>query len=174
VGEGVAVRWGDLVEVARGRRSFRASTRGSWPLDLPPEVRGLAEAPGPAVLGLLGPDGPAVLPVRWAPAGREGAAFAVLARDTLALAGVDAATGTVPAALVVDRASRWRAADMLGLLLRGPAEVYELDQVASGRGSLRQRAELAGPLPSDPVVVRLRPDRAVWWRGWTSGTVWRA
>ena len=46
----------------------------------------------------------------------------------------------------MDRASRWRAREMTGAMLRGTGSV------AAGE-------------------VSLTPERIVWWRGWDSGTV---
>jgi hypothetical protein len=102
---------------------------------------------GDGVVGLAGSSGPAVLPGRWRRA--EGGGYLIaLPRDVLALAGADDGSR---AALVVDRASRWRASRMSGFMLQGTVRV----------------------LPEDAghAVLRLRPDRLVWWKGWASGTV---
>jgi hypothetical protein len=108
---------------------------------LPQEVRVLLGPSGEGVLGLAGRRGPVVLPATW---DREEGGFRA-AVDPSVLAGTETRSR---GGLVVDRASKWRAAEMSGVLLRGEAEVK--------RGA-----------------VHLRPDTAVWWRGWASGTVGR-
>jgi hypothetical protein len=51
------------------------------------------------------------------------------------------------------------------MLLRGEAEVFL-------RGAAREGADaLAERVPPDWALIRLRPTRVIWWRGWTSGTV---
>ena len=70
-----------------------------------------------------------------------------------------------PAALVIDRASAWRAAEMRGLLVRGQAEAYAPGLTRRGVAALRRR------VPDGDALFRLTPDRAVWWEGWTSRTV---
>jgi hypothetical protein len=158
--------WGDAVE---GRSSFRAPGRpDGGDLGLP---RGLAEAlgrSGPGALGIEGSVGPTVLPVQWARA--AGGYVAVLPRRTLALAGTKDGAGT---GLVLDRPSSWRAARMRGALLRGPAAVHVPGDVRSGREALLRVGRRAGTLPADPAVITIEPRTAVWWRGWSSGTVRR-
>lgn len=164
-------RWGRWGTRATGRPAFRPS-RGS---DLSGrgtvrDVRRTLGSSGQGALGLLGSVGPVVLPVAWARAASEGAYYAVLPRPFLAVAGA----GSSPAAaLVLDRTSTWRAARMLGVLLQGNADVFIPRTVRSGRAALLRAAARTGALPSDPAVVRLRPQRAVWWKGWASGTVRR-
>jgi hypothetical protein len=163
----VAERWGRWGARASSREDFRTS-RGRIPdLDVPADVREAVGEAGDGVLALAGSRGLAVLPARWSRGAGDGAYYAVLPRRFLALAGA----GVERAGLVVDRASRWRAADMTGLLLRGPAEGYVVARVRRGRESLARQAGRAGSLPEDPAVVRLLPDVMVWWKGWASGTV---
>lgn len=168
-------RWGPWGSRVASRPVFRPG-RGRLPA-LPSAVRDAVGDRGPAVLALDTPRGPVVLPARWARAGTEGACYAVLPRRFLALAG---APPSAPGGVVVDRASRWRASHMAGVLFRGPADVYVPDRVTSGRSALARRVRAAapppedpGPPPDDPAVIRLRPRTAVWWRGWASGTVRR-
>jgi hypothetical protein len=163
----IVERWGRWGARASSREEFRLSKGRIPDRDVPADVHESVGEAGDGVLALVGSGGLAVLPARWARAAGDGAYFAVLPRRFLALAG----TGVERAGLVVDRASRWRAADMRGLLLRGPAEGYVLARVRGGRESLARRALRAGSLPEQPAVVRLRPDVVVWWRGWASGTV---
>ncbi|MGH2724120.1 MAG: pyridoxamine 5'-phosphate oxidase family protein [Actinomycetota bacterium] len=166
-GEDLVDTWGEWGSEAAGRTSFRAARRSAFPDgELPEELGELVAPAGRGVLGLEGGDAPVVLPVRWARA--DGAYYAVLPRPLLALAGAPAEG---QGSLVVDRASAWRAARMAGLMLRGPADVFLPGEVRSGRTSLLALARRAGPLPGEPAVVRLRPERAVWWSGWASGTV---
>lgn len=157
---------------AEGRRSFRARPWGPAPdAGIPGDLRARLGSSGEGVLALEGAGGVAVLPVRWAREDREGAYYCVLSRRLLP---GHARDHGLPAALVVDRASRWRAAAMEGLQLQGPADVYLPERLSLGRGSLLERAAPAGPLPPEPAVVRLGPRRAVWWKGWSSGTVGRS
>jgi hypothetical protein len=164
----VTERWGDWGSRVRSRREFRATRRDPGPEDrLPDDLRPLLEGPGRGVVGLEGPRGPAILPVGWIRA--DGWYHAVLPRAFLALA--SPAEG--PAALVMDRASSWRAAKMRGVLLRGPAETYVPGRVRPGREALMSRARRTGEVPDDPAVLRIGPESAVWWRGWASATVGR-
>ena len=165
----IVERWGRWGSRASSAEEFRPSKGRSPDRGVPTDVREAVGEAGDGVLALEGSGGPAVVPVRWARAAGDGAFYAVLPRRFLALAG----SGVERAGLVVDRASRWRAADMTGLLLRGPAEGYVLHRVRRGRESLARRAERAGSLPEEPSVVRLRPDVVGWWKGWASGTASR-
>jgi hypothetical protein len=165
----IVERWGRWGARAQSREVFRA-TGGRIPdREVPLEVREAVGAAGDGVLALGGSGGVSVLPARWARHAADGAYYAVLARRLLALAGA----GAERAGLVLDRASRWRAADMRGLLIRGRADGYVLARVRSGRDSLVRRVRGAEPLPDEPAVVRVRPDVVVWWKGWASGTVGR-
>jgi hypothetical protein len=123
---------------------------------LPDEVAALLREPGNAVLGLPGSRGPVVLPVRYGPG--EGSYLVAVARAFAELAPVD---GHDRAALVVDRASGWRAARMRGALARGALT--------------RLRPTTAAPSLADvlPNAIPLRIDARtiVWWSGWSSGTV---
>ena len=78
-----------------------------------------------------------------------------------------------PASLTLDHASRWRASAMTGALLQGTASVFVLDHLRSGARSAASIARGAGLDPRGAAVVRLRPDRIVWWKGWSGGTVRR-
>jgi hypothetical protein len=172
----VVERWGSWGSGVRGLKTFRSANQGLSSArsakqghsfaGLPEEVRGLLDDPGPGTLALPGPDGPTVLPVTRT-AG-DGELFAKLPADYLSLAGVEA--GDSLASLVIDRASTWRAADMVGILLRGSASTFVAGEVRSGRAKL---AAAVGELADGEAVVRVRPRSAVWWRGWASGTVRR-
>jgi nitroimidazol reductase NimA-like FMN-containing flavoprotein (pyridoxamine 5'-phosphate oxidase superfamily) len=165
----VTERWGDWGARVASARDFRP-TRGAGPDRLlPEEIRPLLEGPGDGVLGIEGSRGPVVLPVGWARAG--GAYYASLPRAFLRLAG---APSESPAGLVIDMASRWRAARMRGVLLRGDAVTYSPDRVRTGREALLARAPRTGDHPAEVAVLRIRPSTAVWWMGWASATVGRS
>ena len=164
-------KWGRWGNRTAGRTIFRL-LRGS---ELPGEssfreVRKGLGSSGPGALALQGSAGRVVLPAAWARAASEGAYYAVLPRSFLSLAG--ASPGSA-GALVADRTSPWRAARMRGVLLQGEPEVFVPGDLRSGRAALLAKAARGGPLPSDPAVVRLRPHRVMWWKGWASGTVRR-
>ena len=85
--------------------------------------------------------------------------------ETLALAG---AGPDVDVALTVDRSSVWRARDMVGAMFQGTAETFVEDSVGQGAKSMRALARAIAPDGSS--LVRIRPGRVVWWRGWSSGS----
>jgi hypothetical protein len=159
--------WGEWDAQVGTIERFRATRAPGSPLELlPPDVRdGLGDA-GAGALGLATPDGPVVLPARWLAAG--GAIHAILPGEVLALTG---AGPTLPVALQVDRASWWRAREMLGAMIRGQAEVAVLERLATGATSAASIATRAGAEPAGAAVLRIRPERLVWWRGWSSGSV---
>jgi hypothetical protein len=135
--------------------------------ELPANVREELEPGGGASLALSGARGPVVLPVRWLAEG--GSLYAALPEDTLSLAdaGPDA-----PAALTIDRASAWRAREMVGAMVQGTASLYVLDQL--GSGAKTARAIASSIHPSAGALVRITPSRLVWWKGWTSGSADKA
>jgi Pyridoxamine 5'-phosphate oxidase len=103
-----------------------------------------------------------VVPVSWH---RSGGTYEVRLPVTFAEL-TRSAPGT-PAALTIDRASAWRAAEMRGLLLRGSAEAFVLGATKRGAAALR------GRIGDGEALIRLALDRAVWWQGWASGTIVR-
>ncbi len=166
----VAASWGRMGRAARSRDRYRSAPARRGPEDeVPDDLRRELGESGEGALAIASRSAVTVLPVRWARDGSEGAYYSALGRRTLALAGA----GPEPAAsLVVDRASRWRAARMLGLQLRGEAQLFVPKRLRSGRRALLERAaRLFGERPE--ALARLRPETAVWWRGWASGTVGR-
>jgi len=166
-GGGVSAR-GGFGRTVGSHTSFRAG-RGADPLEgIPDAVRQRIGVGGPAALALEGRLGPLVLPATWWPEG--GWAYAVLPEARVRLAAV---AGEAPASLTVDHASRWRASAMTGVLLQGGASVFVLDRLRSGAGSAASIVRRAGLDPKGAALVRLRPDRVVWWRGWSAGTVRR-
>ena len=162
-GTEVRERWGTWAGAVDGLKAFRMAAPGLSLGALPESVRDLLGEFGEGMIGVSGELGPVVLPAAWRRA--EDALYARVPSAPLALAG---ATRETPASLVVDQASSWRAARMRGVLLRGPASVYRAGEVTSGRAQLEA---LSGEPRAGDTVVRIRPRSAVWWSGWTSGTV---
>jgi nitroimidazol reductase NimA-like FMN-containing flavoprotein (pyridoxamine 5'-phosphate oxidase superfamily) len=157
-------RWGSWSRSVSGVETFRRSTARLRPL--PDDVAELLAENGSGTLGVGAHRGPVVVPCRWA---RSGGTFhAVVSRATLALAGT---TSGPNGSVVIDHASTWRAAQMKGVLLRGPATVFVPEEVRSGARALAEVIEQAGAPPDAPAVVRIRTGTAVWWSGWSSGTV---
>jgi nitroimidazol reductase NimA-like FMN-containing flavoprotein (pyridoxamine 5'-phosphate oxidase superfamily) len=160
--------WGEWPDEATSIERFRAVRMGPAPLaPLPTDVGEALGDAGDGVLAVEGRDGPVALPVSWVVDGA--ALYAALPAETLALAGLT--TSTSPAALGMDRPSSWRARHMVGAMARGDAEVYEIGALSSGARSAREIARRAGFDEAGAALVRMRPRRFVWWRGWESGTV---
>jgi hypothetical protein len=128
------------------RRPARGGRRRASALDaLPSDVAALTEGTREGALALEVAGEAVVLPARW---DRGGDTF--LARLPAGVDGLVAFPEEAGVALEIDRASRWRASEMVGAMLRGT-------------GSLSR----AG----GEVTVSLTPERVVWWCGWDSGTV---
>ena len=154
-------RWGGEAE---SHPTFRRTTAGADPLAaLPPEVAGELEREGTGSLAIVGDRGPVVLPIRWR--AEEAALYCALPAETLALSG---AGPDAPVALTVDKASAWRARDMVGAMIQGTAACFLLDRLGSGAKTARQLATSIHP--DAGALVRIAPERLVWWRGWTSGS----
>jgi hypothetical protein len=171
--ERVALADDEGVQEGRGRwrgeavshPTFRRTTKTGDPLGgVPAGLRSRLGEEGDGALTLVGDRGPVVVPVRWRLG--EAGLMAALPTQTLALAdaGPDA-----PAALMLDRASAWRARDMVGAMAQGTAQLYVLDALASGARSAKAIASSIDP--DADALVRLAPSRVVWWQGWSSGTV---
>lgn len=155
-------RWGGE---AGSHGSFRQSKTGADPLGgLPYDVRQALGREGEGTLTVAGSGGPVVLPVAWR--ADDATLYAALPADTLALADADP---EAPAALTLDRASVWRARDMVGAMVQGSASIYVVDRLGSGS---KTAASIASSIHgSSDALVRLVPQRLVWWKGWTSGSV---
>jgi hypothetical protein len=167
VGGGVRELSGSWGERSTTHERFRAARAGLDALaSVPDEVRVPLGASGPAALAVEGADGVVVLPAGWVADGPM--LIAALPGDVLALSG--GKLPTVPVALGMDRPSSWRARQMIGAMVRGTGEVYALDRLVSGSRSAASWAQRAGIDPSGATIVRIRPRRVVWWRGWSSGT----
>ena len=143
--------------------SFRNTKGADAFASLPDEiVEGVGRA-GLGALAVAGERGLVVLPVRWR--ADPGALWAALPAETLALAGAEPGPEV---ALMLDRPSVWRARDMVGAMFQGQAECFVTGAVGTGAKSM---ATLAGKIaPDATALVRVRPRRAVWWRGWSSGS----
>ncbi|HEX7248174.1 MAG TPA: pyridoxamine 5'-phosphate oxidase family protein [Actinomycetota bacterium] len=147
-----------------GHATFRRSSTGADPLGaLPPDVAASLGRSGHGVLTISGARTPVVVPVRWV--AEPSALYAALPAETLALAdaGPDAQV-----ALTVDEASPWRARDMAGAMVQGAGGFYVLDGLGSGAKSARSIAQQLHP--GAGALVRITPERLVWWKGWTSGS----
>lgn len=167
--------WGEWEDGLSGGETFRALRKGEDALaGLPPDVAGRIGRGGLAALAVEGASGPVVLPVGWA---AEGAAlYAALRAEVAALAGLESAETAesgAGVALALDRASRWRARDMVGLMAAGRGDFFALDGLRSGAGSAAKIAARAGGEVAGGALVRIVPERLVWWRGFSSGTVGR-
>jgi len=193
VGGALMDTWGEWetgpVRIAY-RRSYSAlPARRALDLGVPRSIRSALGAGGDGGLGFSRRE-PTVVPVRWRRVAREGAYEVVLPRAFLEMAGGPAPghgarDGLGWAALTVDRLASWRASEMAGQLLQGPAEAFCLPATSKGSRALRGRLEavLAGSGRTggsdnkltnrleDLALIRLRPQRVVWWRGWSSGVI---
>jgi hypothetical protein len=147
---------------------FRAARAGAPPTAaLPGDVAERLGARGEGALALEVDGGPVVLPAAWTVDGA--ALYAVADAATVALAGLGSERPR--AALAMDRPSSWRASEMVGAMARGQAVLHVAAALAGGAASARRIAAAAGADGHAAVVARVRPERLVWWRGWTSGTV---
>ena len=154
-------RWGGS---ALSHATFRRSSAGADPLAvLPSDIGAVLGRSGEGSLAVAGARGPVVLPVRWL--AEEHALYAALPAETLALAGAGL---DAPVALTVDRASAWRARDMVGAMIQGTGASYLLHDVGSGAKSARSLASALHPAAD--ALVRIAPERLVWWNGWSSGS----
>jgi hypothetical protein len=164
--EGPATSWGEWGTGAEFRAQFRPlSSRGSVDLRAPGSIRAEVGEGGPGALALATDAGLTVLPADWRRQAGDGTYDVVLPASNVALA---RARREARAALTVDRASAWRAADMVGMMLQGTAQLFSLEHTTRGRVALRERLGSHDP---GLALIRLRPDRAIWWQGWESGTV---
>jgi Pyridoxamine 5'-phosphate oxidase len=169
--ERTALLDGHGVQEGRGRwggepashASFR-NTKGPDPFAVLPDeiVEGIGRE-GDGALAVAGERGLVVVPVRWR--ADATALWAALPAETLALAGGGA---DADVALTVDRPSVWRARDMVGAMFQGAAESFVEPVVGQGAKSMGMLARAIAP--DATALVRVRPRRAVWWRGWSSGS----
>jgi hypothetical protein len=156
---------------------FRAVRAGEDPLGrLPVDIADGLGRRGSGVLALAGHEGVVVVPAPWAISGSE--LYAAPSVSVLALA--DLREPAARAALGIERPSSWRAREMIGAMVRSTARVYTVDGLASGSRSaasvIRQTRGPSAPASraeaqAEAALVALSPERVVWWRGWSSGTV---
>jgi len=139
---------------------------------VPTDVRRRIGDRGTGALAAQSRDVPAVLPCAWRRVGAEGCYELAVFAGALGFARV---RGGARVALTIDRASSWRAADMTGMSLAGDAEVFVPGRGVRGRTEILERLQrITDDVPAEQLaLVRIRPERAVWWRGWASGTVGR-
>ena len=164
----VGSAWGRLGASSSSHERFRMWRRSSRdPLEgLPEDVAERLPRAGEGALAFETSRGPLALPVRWGV--HAGEVVAAIGVEFLGKAGVGP---TARVALEVDVASAWRARSMCGVLFRGTGEVYVLEQLSSGGRSAGEAVAATGASRSGTALVRVRPDRLTWWRGWSSGTV---
>ena len=146
-------RWGGA---AGSHPTFRRAKGVDALAQLPVEIAEGIGTSGEGALAVVGERGLVVLPVRWR--AESGALYAILPAETLALAGADA---DAPVALMLDRASVWRARDMVGAMFQGEASFFVEGEVGSGATSLR--GVLGATTPAGAALVRVRsaPRRVV-------------
>jgi hypothetical protein len=163
--EGGAVRgsWGGFARKPASveyRRSLRAlRPRRALDLGVPRPVRSVIGNRGEGTLALV-PAGeePTVVPVTWRRVPRPGTYEVTVARAFLEIAAAAASARRrkgIQVSLAMDHLASWRASEMVGLLVQGEADAF-----VRSPGS-----------DAEQVLVRLRPRRVVWWRGWSSGLV---
>jgi hypothetical protein len=171
VGDEIAEGWGRWEAGASFRSRFDPPQRGRGvDLRVPKAVRRAVGDGGAGVVALEPSTGAlAVLPVCWRRVGGEGMYEATLPRSVLELAGASDAGRIVRASLTVDDVPGWRASEMTGMLLQGPAEAFAIPETLRGRREIERRLELGAGTRA--ALVRLRPVQAVWWQGWSSATV---
>jgi hypothetical protein len=56
-------------------------------------------------------------------------------------------------------------------MAQGIGEVFLLDRLRAGGRSAEEMVRRTGADPEGAALVRIRPGRLVWWRGWSSGSV---
>jgi len=167
-GREVRELWGAWDASHPKAETFRARRAGTEAFAaLPPAVRSGLGGSGLAALGIAGSRGSIVLPARWAEEGPD--LYAAMPRDFLAIAG--ASEAPVPVALAVDRASSWRAREMFGAMAQGIGQAFLPDRLRAGGRSAEEMVRRTGTDPEGAALVRIRPGRLVWWRGWSSGSV---
>jgi hypothetical protein len=160
----------------RYRRTFPPRLEQDPPLDedVPSDVRESVGTAGRGALAVEAGGRLTVLPVGWSRDG-EGTYLVGASADLFELTG---ASRDAPVALTVDHASSWRAADMAGMLLQGTGHLFSPEATTRGRAALRRaldqvtrRDESSPPAAGGRALLVLRPERVVWWAGWTSGTL---
>jgi Pyridoxamine 5'-phosphate oxidase len=168
---GVRERWGDWEPSPASwspPESFRARRSGPGPLSaLPADVVAALDQPGPTAVALARSGGIVVLPGTWTVGGPD--LYAALSGEVLDLAGDG--PDDAPVAVAVDRPSPWRAREMVGAMVQGAVERFDVEGLRSGAASALRIVRASGVDRVDASLLRVRPSRLVWWRGWRSGSV---
>jgi pyridoxamine 5'-phosphate oxidase-like protein len=147
------------------RAGFRAAGAVDAFVALPGHLRRSIGFDGVGVLALEARARTDVVPVRWL--ADDGPILTTVPVDVLN----DLAGGPrLSSALAIDRPSWWRARRMLGCMVQGEADVFVPAEVRTGRRALAAAIERTGGDPDRDALLRLRPERVVWWEGWTSGS----
>lgn len=175
--ERVALIDEDSVQEGRGRRkgqvlsaeSFK-KTKQTHPVmdEFPDEISEALGSGGQSAIALETDSGPAVLPARWASV--DGTLYSALPSEVLELSGV--ASGAA-ASITLDRPAAFKAGAMTGAMIQGTASIFVPDQLKSGAKSAAALAAEIYPAATagSCSLVRVEPTRAVWWKGWASGTI---
>ena len=156
--------WPRSLTAAERFRAHRAGEPALAPL--PADVAGILGERGEGALAVRGAGETVVLPCAWTVDGAG--LYAALPDRELELA--DLRAPMAPVSLAIDRSSRWRARNMIGVMVRGVGEVVATDRLVSGGRSAERIVGSAGMAAEAAALVRIRPQRLVWWRGWSSGT----
>lgn len=166
-GDCVVSEWGAWGRGTASRERFRAVRTGADPLvGLPADVANAVGVSGRGAIALEGPDGAVVLPVGWM--AQDGTLYAALPAELLELAGCPTPDARV--ALQVDHPSGWRAKHMIGAMIQGAGALFVLHGLGSGARSAEARIAAMGTNPHAAALIRIKAERLVWWRGWSSGT----
>jgi hypothetical protein len=161
-------RWGRSRGPLSSSTTYRASAARTPPLrGVPKDVAARLGSHGPGALAIKG-SSLAALPVSWAIEG--GAVLVAMPSSLLRFAGASRRT---TAALEIDGGSAWRAREMVGGLVAGTTELFDPQELSSGRASALRTLERIRTAEGEDTLVRISPERVTWWEGWTSGTVAR-
>jgi hypothetical protein len=161
--------WGEWPAGVRYQTaSIRSERAPGLDGDVPVRVRTSVGTSGMGALALQARSTVSVLPVAW----RRAEEGVYEATTSAAAIGLSRAARRAPAALTVSHASRWRAADMAGMVIQGSVQLLS-PRSRTGGARVRKRLEegWGESLVDDPVLILLPASRVVWWQGWTSGTV---
>jgi hypothetical protein len=163
----VRERWGPWPAAATPVAAFRRAPRARDPLaGVPREVASGIGRVGAGALAWDAGGQLVVLPVRWV--STEHGLYAAAPERVAALA---EPAPRAPAAVAIDAASRWRARDMVGVMVQGTGRMYPVAETASGRRSASRLVREAGHEAGPAILVRIDARRIVWWRGWSSGWI---
>jgi pyridoxamine 5'-phosphate oxidase-like protein len=147
--------------------TYRARGRGSDPLGAAPAVVSddLGRGPSDATLTIEGEAGSVVVPARWSAGPHE-----LVVAVSFEHVSLGEPAPEERATLVIERSSSWRAREMSGAMVQGAAALFDPATLESGRRSAASRLRASGAEPDGSVLIRIDPDRLVWWRGWSSGS----